>query len=233
MKTVALIPARGGSIGIPDKNIKEIYGKPLISWSIEQALSSESITDVFVSTNSPKIATVSLRAGAQVPFLRPEELSDDCSSTESAVIHFCQYLDQNDISADNILLIQCTSPVRAAGRFDDAIKFFVSNKYDSLLSVAENHHFYWKDTGSPTANYDVKNRPRRQDIPGKEQSYVETGSFYIFKKNLFAEEKNRIFGKIGLYKTPKTEMIDIDNITDFLICERLLSLNNAKNIFIA
>lgn len=233
MSTVAFIPARGGSVEIPGKNIKKIYGKPLISWSIEQALSSKLISDVYVSTNSVEIANISRKNGAKVPFLRPEELSSDSSSTESAVLHFCNYLDINAIAVDNILLIQCTSPVRAEGRFDDAIDFFQTNKYDSVVAVSESHHFYWKNTNYPRANYDIKNRPRRQDISDKDCFLVETGSFYIFKKDKFLKEKNRIFGDIGLYRTPKSEMIDIDNILDFSICERLLSLGDKKNNFAA
>ena len=228
MSTVALIPARGGSVEIPGKNIKKIYGKPLISWSIEQALSSKNLSDVYVSTNSTEIATISRKAGAKVPFLRPEALSLDSSSTESAILHFCNYLDTNKIAAENILLIQCTSPVRAEGRFDDAINFFQTNNYDSVVAVSDSHHFYWNNLECPKANYDIKNRPRRQDISHQDYSFVETGSFYIFKKDKFLKEKNRIFGNIGLYRTPKNEMIDIDNILDFSICERLLSLSDKE-----
>ena len=227
MKTIAFIPARGGSKGLPGKNIKQIFGKPLICWSIEQAIEAENVSDVFVSTNCPEIATVSRNAGAKVPFLRPENLSCCTATTEAAVLHFCQHLTKEGIVADNILLIQCTSPVRAKGRFDKAIEYFETNKYDSLITVTKSHHFYWRNKNSPVANYDYKNRPRRQDIPAKNYSYIETGSFYLFKMDEFMKEQNRIFGNIALYDTPENEMVDIDTINDFFVCESLLKLNEA------
>ena len=233
MKTVALIPARGGSRGLPGKNIKRIYGKPLIAWSIEQALSSKSISEVYVSTNCPKIADVSLNYGAKIPFLRPKKLSDDMASTESAVLHFCSEMKKLKENFDNILLIQCTSPVRACGRFDDALKYFEINGYDSLVAVTESRRFHWKNFDKPEALYDFEHRPRRQDITENSLSYIETGSFYLFKNEKFFKHKNRIFGKVGLYKTPENEMFDIDNVTDFSICEKLLSIQSLRQNFAA
>jgi N-acylneuraminate cytidylyltransferase len=228
MTTVALIPARGGSKGLPEKNIKTIFGKPLIGWSIEQACASEAIENVYVSTNCSKIAEQSLRYGAKVPFLRPERISGSRSCTESAILHFCEESKKSGLEFDNIMLIQCTSPVRAHGRFDDAIKFFKNNKYDSILSVSESHRFHWSDPNSPKPLYDFKKRPRRQDINKKDLVYIETGSFYLFKKEKFLESKNRLSGSIGMYITPDNEMFDIDNFTDFSICEKLLSITSKE-----
>ena len=224
MKTIALIPARGGSKGVPRKNIKRIFGKPLICWSIEQALEAIKVSDVFVSTNCPDIAKVSSDAGANIPFLRPDNLSGGKATTESVVLHFCEFLTKKRIDVDNILLIQCTSPVRAKGRFDEAIEYFEKGNYDSLLSVTKSHRFLWKNKKLPEPSYDIYNRPRRQDILEGDCAYIETGSFYLFKKNDFLREKNRIFGNIALYNTPENEMIDIDTITDFSICESLLKV---------
>ena len=233
MKTVALIPARGGSKGLPKKNIRDIFGKPLIAWSIMQALAAKNVSQVFVSTNCQEIAKTGEKFGAKVPFIRPDNISDDTASTESAIIHFCEYLDAASIKADNILLIQCTSPVRAQGRFDDAIQYFNKKKFDSMVSVANCHNFLWKNIENPEALYDFKNRPRRQDIPPMSQNLMETGSFYIFKKKKFIKSKNRICGKVGLYKTPTTEMFDIDSLTDFSICESLLSISSLNANFAA
>ena len=233
MRTVALIPARGGSKGLPKKNIKDIFGKPLIAWSIIQALTAKLISDVFVSTNCHEIAGISKKFGASVPFIRPDNISDDTASTESAILHFCEYIDDAKIKVDNILLIQCTSPVRAHGRFDDAIKHFNRKKFDSMLSVANCHNFLWRNIENPEALYDFKNRPRRQDIPSVDQNLVETGSFYIFKKDKFMLSENRLCGNIGLYKTPTTEMFDIDTLSDFSICENLLSIHSEHDNFAA
>lgn len=230
MKTVALIPARSGSRGIPEKNIKLIAGKPLIAWSIEHAISAELVDDVYVSTNSEKIARISRNYGANVPFLRPKNISTDTCSTESAVEHFCNFLDTKRLNYENILLIQCTSPVRALGRFDSAVRFFQTKNFDSLISVSESHRFFWKNFDEPKSDYDFKNRPRRQDIPDAEKSFVETGSFYLFKRAKFLENKNRICGQYGLYKTPEEESVDIDNLVDFAFCESLLMVKkNGEN----
>ena len=140
---------------------------------------------------------------------------------------------KSGLEFDNIMLIQCTSPVRAHGRFDDAIKFFKNNNYDSILSVSESHRFLWSDPSSPKALYDFKKRPRRQDINKKDLVYIETGSFYLFKKEKFLESKNRLSGSIGMYITPDNEMFDIDNFTDFSICEKLLSITSKEKNFAA
>ena len=223
MKTVALIPARSGSRGILGKNIKKIAGKPLIAWSIEHALSCNLVDAVYVSTNCEEIAQISRNYGAVVPFLRPRKISLDTSPTETAVEHFCHYLDQKKLKYENILLIQCTSPIRAGDRFDSAIEYFSKKKFDSLISVAESHRFCWKNSKVPTADYDFKKRPRRQDILPANKSFVETGSFYLFKISKFLETKNRICGKHGLYVTPEEEALDIDSMLDFFVCESLLN----------
>ena len=233
MRTIALIPARSGSKGVHNKNIKIIAGKPLIAWSIERAMSSKLIDEVFVSTNCKKIAKISKKYGAKVPFLRPESISDDEATTETAVEHFLGFLEKSHITVDNMVLIQCTSPVRAPTRFDDAIKFFSDNAYDSLVSVAESHRFYWKNLESPKAMYNFKSRPRRQDISKDDLSYFETGSFYIFSTEVFKKQKNRICGKVGLYVTPENEMFDIDSLADFSICENILSNSKLVQSFAA
>ena len=233
MKTVALIPARSGSKGLSDKNIKLISGKPLIAWSIEQARSSKLVDEVYVSTNCPRIAGISRSYGAQVPFLRPESISCDHSTTESAVDHFSKFLNKKQLVCENILLIQCTSPIRAVGRFDDAINNFNQRKLDSLIPVSNTHRFLWKNFEQPTPDYDFKQRPRRQDIVGSERSFIETGSFYLFKNSKFMEIKNRICGKYGLYLTPEDEAFDIDSELDFTVCEALLNSNKDRTVFAA
>jgi N-acylneuraminate cytidylyltransferase len=171
-----------------------------------------------------KIAKISENCGAKVPFLRPKNISTDTATTESTVAHFCAFLEKQQMDYENILLIQCTSPIRAIGRFDSAIKFFKKKKFDSLISVAESHRFFWKNINDPKSDYDFKNRPRRQDIPDSDKSFVETGSFYLFKRSKFLESGNRICGRYGLYETPEEESIDIDSMIDFSVCESLLSL---------
>lgn len=221
MKTIALIPARGGSKGLPGKNIKSLAGKPLIVWSIEQAINSDLIDEVYLSTDCPEIKLIAERAGAKVPFLRPDNISTDSASTESAMIHFCEWLIKNEIDCDNLLLIQATSPVREHDRFDNAIYEFEKSKKDSLLTVVPSHRFIWKDLEEPKASYDYKNRPRRQDLIGN-INYMETGSFYISKFSQFMREGNRLFGEIYMYQTPENESYEIDTLIDFKVCEILM-----------
>jgi CMP-N,N'-diacetyllegionaminic acid synthase len=222
MKIVAFIPARGGSKGVPKKNIKDLAGKPLIAWSIEQALKSELIDRVIVSTDCVEIAKVAREYGAEVPFIRPNNLSGDTASTESAMLHCCQYLKAKNELPDLFLLIQCTSPLRSENCFDNAINEFKESDFDSMLTVSLSHRFTWKNMGSPVASYDYINRPRRQDIKSDDQEYLETGSFYITKTAKLIESKNRLAGKVGMYKTSEIESFEIDSKVDFIICEQLI-----------
>lgn len=229
MKYVAMIPARSGSKGIPGKNIKPIAGKPLIAWSIEQALGSKHIDKVVVSTDSEAIAEVSMKYGADVPFIRPQSISSDTATTESAMLHCCEWFESQGEPIKNLILVQCTSPVRSSGRFDDAIRFFEEGGYTSILTVTETHRFFWKNPDSPTASYDYRHRPRRQDIPFDERMLMETGSFYITNTRKLIESNNRLCGKIGVYETPENESFEIDTPLDFSICETLLKESFGEN----
>ena len=229
MKTIALIPARGGSKGIPKKNIKSLAGKPLIAWSIEQAKKSYQIDDIYVSTDCEEIASIAKKHNAKVPFLRPAELSSDEASTESVMIHFCEYLNSHNIDYDNLLLIQATSPIRAPIRFDDALTFFNEGNYDSLVTATPSHRFFWKNPEAPKSDYDIFNRPRRQDIKEEDRTYMETGSFYITTRKSFNKYKNRLCGKVGVYITPESESYEIDSQLDFDICESILKKSMDTN----
>jgi CMP-N,N'-diacetyllegionaminic acid synthase len=217
MKYAVIIPARGGSKGIPGKNIKMINGKPLIAWTIEHALSCEFVSNVFVSTDSEEIKEISIRYGADVPFLRPVEISGDEATTESAMLHFLFWAENNNLNIDNIILMQPTSPFRYENRLNKAIEQFEREGADSLLSVCKSHRFIWKMdfSGKSTANYDVNTRPRRQDIKSQDEIYLENGSFYITKKDLFKKHENRLCGKIKMHQMEPEESIEIDDPIDF------------------
>jgi len=119
-------------------------------------------------------------------------------------------------------LIQATSPIRSDEQFDEAIKEFRQNEYDSLLTVSESHRFTWKKSDKPVASYDYMNRPRRQDIKEEDQEYLETGSFYITKTDMLMKYKNRLCGTVGMFETPEIESYEIDTHVDFVICEELI-----------
>ncbi|WP_415897483.1 acylneuraminate cytidylyltransferase family protein [Neptuniibacter sp. QD72_48] len=226
---IAIIPARGGSKGIPRKNIKPIAGKPLIAWTIEHALNSKRIDKVIVSTDCPDIAKIASDCGAYVPFLRPSQIANDTATTESAVINCLDWLrDNDDIVPSIVVLLQCTSPVRLDGSIDNALSHFFSGSYDSLLSTTEFWHFLWENEKRPTARYDFLNRPRRQDIPQKQLTYRENGSIYITKETIYRDTNNRLGGEIGMYVMSEEESYEIDTPTDWVINEAILKLQAGK-----
>ncbi|NOR69676.1 MAG: acylneuraminate cytidylyltransferase family protein [Methylomarinum sp.] len=229
MEYTAIIPARGGSKGIPGKNIKEINGKPLISWSIQQALSCKKIKDVYVSTDALDIQNIALKYGAKSPFLRPKELSDDKSSTESAILHFIDWCEKENIKLENIILIQATSPFRYPSSLLTAIQLFESNNADSLVTVTKTHKFIWKNPSNPCASYDLYQRPRRQDIRPEDAIYFENGSFYITKLDVYKNYKNRLGGKIVMHEMSHEESFEIDDLVDFQVTELMMNEYGMSN----
>ena len=220
MKIAVIIPARGGSKGLPGKNIRDLGGRPLIAHSIDQAARSELVTDIFVSTDCPKIKQISELAGATV-VLRPDSLSGDTCSSESALLHCLDVLSKNDLTFDLIVFLQCTSPIRKTDDIDNAIKQIVMEKSDSLLSVIPNHRFLWRFTqdGAESINYDYLHRPRRQDMS---LQYQENGSIYIFKPWVLQTTSNRLGGKISMFVMDEMSAIDIDSEFDFKLAESVL-----------
>ena len=212
-----IIPARGGSKGVPGKNIKKLAGKPLLAHSIEQAKGAESIGDVFVSTDDEKIAEVAYDYGAEV-ISRPTELSDDSASSEAALHHALRYISTNYGKPSLVGFLQCTSPIRTAEDIEGAVATVIQKEADSLLSVVPNHRFVWADgpDGPRSLNFDYTNRPRRQDM---EPQYVENGSIYIFKPWVLEEYDNRLGGKVALYVMEEHATFEIDTPFDFKLVE--------------
>ena len=211
---IAIIPARGGSKGIPRKNIISFLNKPLITHSIEYAKKSTLVHNVYVSTDDKDISKVSLDSGAQV-INRPRNLSNDTASTESVLLHA---LDNIKAKPDAIILLQPTSPLRPKGSLDKAIKHFFSEKYDSLLSISPTHRFFWQTKNKiAIPKYDYKNRPRRQDIGLNEISYVENGSLYISSYDNLISNENRLGGNIGFIIFNEDYSYEIDTPTDLKI----------------
>lgn len=216
-RILGFIPARGGSKGIPNKNVADVCGKPLIAWSIESALTSDRLTNVLVSTDDQTIAEIAKQIGASVPFLRPEDLSGDTSSTESAMLHALEFEASQGRDYVAIVLLQPTSPLRLKGTIDSAISACLDNGYDSLVGVCEDHGFTWRDTINPVSDYDPVNRPRRQDILLKQKRYKETGSIYVTKTSTLIETGSRLAGRIKLFEMNQIESHEIDTSVDLAI----------------
>ena len=224
---IAIIPARGGSKGIPKKNTKIIAKKPLIQWSIEHALKSECISRVIVSTDCNEIADIAKKNNAEVPFIRPDPIASDEASTESVINHCLKWLKDNEsYIPDNIILLQPTSPVRLINSIDNDFKIFKKNKADSLLSASEFTHFLWKNLKDPQPLYDFNNRPRRQDIDLSNVKLKENGSIYISSYENFKNNKNRLGGSVEIYVMNEFESFEIDTELDFLIVESILNWSN-------
>lgn len=228
MNILALIPARGGSKGIHLKNIYPLAGKPLICHTIDQAKKCKKISRIIVTTDDESIAEVSRTCGAEV-IKRPDNISGDFASSESALIHSLKILQKQDEGLpDLVVFLQCTSPLRQPTDIDAAIATLLESRADSLLSVSPSHRFLWSETdaGAMSINYDFRNRPRRQDM---EPQYVENGSIYVFKPQGLLETENRLFGKIALYKMDEQSAIDIDTTLDMKLAELMLSVQNKIN----
>ena len=221
VNVVAIIPARGGSKGIPGKNLKSICGKPLLAWSIMQARAANSINSVWVSSDSNEILAVAEEYGA-LPIRRPETLSGDTASSESAWLHALGEIEHSGANVDLIVGMQATSPIRGSFDLDAAIAQVKRENLDSLMTVTEVEDFFtWRigPNGPESISYDYRSRKRRQLI---EKRYLENGSFYIFRPEILRVLNNRLGGKIGMHVMDLYKMFQIDNPEEIVLCESIM-----------
>lgn len=211
----AIIPARGSSKSIPRKNIVDFCGKPLIAWTIEQALQSKYIKEVHVSTDDKEIANASKKYDAKIIW-RPVELSTDTASSESALLHAISEIEK-DKKIDIVVFLQATSPIREVSDIDNAIEMFFSEDADSLFSSTAVEDFcVWgfENDMLRSVTFDYKNRGS-----WRKPYYLENGSIYIFKPDILKRFNNRLGGKIALYYMPFWKSFEIDSPDDIEICE--------------
>ena len=221
---VCVIPARGGSKGLPGKNIKTFCGKPLIAHTIEQAKQSRYIDRVIVSTEDEAIAQISLEYGAEVPFMRPMELAGDSSATVDVLLHAINWLEDVDRYAfDILLLLHTTTPLRSVQDIDQSIAFMVEEKADNVFSVAEAHRNPYFNMVEEDADGFVRLVKEgcfstRQAAP---KVYDMNASIYVWWKDVLKQEKKIFLKKTKVYVMPKERSIDIDDDLDFKIAEFL------------
>jgi len=231
---LAVIPARGGSKGLPGKNIKVINGKPLIAWSIDCALKSKYIDKVIVSTDSNKIASVSKKYKAEVPFLRPKKLSTDKASSIDVIIHCVDWLERKKKFYDLIVLLEPTSPLRDTKDIDKAIELLLKEKKaesivgvckvesahpDFLVKLEKNFLRPYKENKFKTI--------RRQDIS---DLYFFEGSLYISYVESLKKHKTFYHKYTLSYEVPKWKSFELDDITDYYIIEALLKEKIGKKL---
>ncbi len=221
-KVLAIIPARGGSKGIPRKNIIVVAGHPLIAWTIMEAQKSDYISKIVVSTDDIEISRVAQSYGSEV-VSRPSGISGDKSSSEYALLHALEYLKVNQsYFPDLVVFLQCTSPLTSSQDIDLAIEQLQNHQADVVFSATPTHAFLWRIEADGVAvgvNHNLLHRPMRQEM-GRE--YKETGAFYVIRTKGLVEHQHRFFGKVMLYEVPPERSLDIDEQWEVLVTETLL-----------
>lgn len=214
----ALIPARGGSKGIPRKNLVDVCGKPLVAWSINQALQSDLVTRVVVSSDCRNIGAVANACGAEW-LERPENISGDTATTETAIAHFLDHY-----KPSLVVLLQPTSPIRQPDDIDNAIGTYRKASADSLFSACDVEGYTWQDSaiGALHPNYDPDMRERRQERG--EQTIEENGSIYVFSPQIFRRFGNRLGGRVATYKMHRLDSYQVDTPDDLELVRSLLPI---------
>lgn len=224
MHNLAIIPARSGTKGLKDKNIKQLDGKPLLAYTIEAALDSGMFAEIHVSTDSNDYAEVAKEYGAKVPFLRPVELATDESDTWETVRYVIKTYKSLGWKFDTIALLQPTSPLRRANHIKEAYNLYIKNNANSVMSVCEVEHSPLWSNVLPE-NFSLKdfilpeNDLRRQDLP---TYYRQNGAIYIEDVDLIINRGNLLGDASYAYIMDKRSSIDIDDDIDFAIAELLL-----------
>lgn len=227
MRMLCVIPVRGGSKGIPGKNRRLVAGKPLMVWTIEQALAARPAMDVLVSTDDGELAEIARAAGANVPWLRPAHLAEDTTATEPVIEHAIAECTAAGQRPDAVMLLQATSPVRLPGTLDRAVAQFVETGVDSMVGAVPQTPFLWQyganELDQPHPHFTIGARPRRQELTRTEMFYRETGSLYITRTEIYEQAHNRLGGKIGIFEMDDLEGVDIDTELDLSIADHQLA----------
>ena len=232
MRILGIIPARGGSKGVPGKNIKLLNGKPLLQYTSEIALESQFLTAVILSSDDKQTITVAKSLGIQVPFLRPKELAQNITPTIDVIIHALQWYENQAIFFDAVCLLQVTSPFRTVAFLDKAIEKFIASGCDSLVSVQKVPHEYnphWTFEVNPEGNLKIATGEdqiisRRQELP---ETYHRDGSIYIMKTEILLQHYS-LYGKsISFIESPPEFYVNIDTLADWEKAEQMIK-NNQK-----
>lgn len=233
MKTLGIIPARGGSKGVPGKNIKLLGGKPLLQYTLESAQASKLLSKVVLSSDDPLIIGTAQELGLEAPFLRPAELAQDDTPSLDVILHALQFFKDQGELFDAVCLLQPTTPFRREGLLDEALEKFSREAQDSLVSVREvpaeyNPHWIFeeKDGQLKIATGDEEIIPRRQELP---KAYHRDGAIYLTRSQVVLEQHS-LYGKsIGYIDTTGNPYVNIDTPEDWHQAEEFL--RKAKRSF--
>ncbi|MBP2435676.1 acylneuraminate cytidylyltransferase [Microbacterium amylolyticum] len=220
-ETVAIIPARGGSKGIPGKNLALVGGVPLIARAVRTCTQISGIDRVVVTTDDHEISRVAREWGADI-VLRPEELASDEASSESALLHAIHELSHRGVEMATIAFVQATSPLLPRRELEAAVSMVRGGTADVAFSARESYEFFWADTadGAWAVGHDAAHRPRRQD---REALFVETGAFYVMDAMGFRASGHRFFGRTEIVVVPEQTAIDIDTPADLRLARLVAS----------
>lgn len=233
-KILGLILARGGSKGIKEKNIIKLCGKPLIAWTINSALKSTKLTEVMLSTDSPKIAKIGKKLGVNVPFLRPSKYAKDNSSSVDAIEHAIRWLKKRGKIYKFVTLLEPTSPLRDHKDIDKAVSKIIKSKADSLVSVSKAEslnpaYLYKKSKTDKIIPFKFYNKKyiRRQNA---ETVYFLEGSIYISKVLTLLKRKTFCHKNTLMYEVPKWKSIEIDDSLDLILAKAIIKNKKKFNI---
>lgn len=234
MRILGLIPARGGSKGIPRKNIKLLNGKPLLFHTIDEAKKSVLSQDIILSSEDEEIINLARKKGVSVPFVRPLELSQDDTPSIEVIRHALNFFIDNGIYFDAVCLLQVTNPFRSASLINQAVEKFVAADFDSIVSVSPIPHsfnanwaYYLDDTKMKLTRI-LENEAlisRRQDL---KESYYRDGAIYLTKSEVILNQKSIYGNSIGYVLSNNLERINIDTQEDWFIAESVLNNKSRK-----
>lgn len=225
MSTIAIIPARGGSKGLKRKNVIDLNGLPLIAYTIKAALKCSLIDRVIVSTDDNEIKEASAKYGAEVPFIRPDDLASDTAKSIDVISHAIRFLEEEGEEVDDIVLLQPTSPLRTNGHISEAIELFHKKNRAPIVSVteAQTHPYIVKKVvNERLENFveDMPNLSRRQDF---DKLFQLNGAIYITTREMVLE-KNKLYDDIVYpYYMDKLSSVDIDDELDLIYAETLMN----------
>ncbi|OYO07439.1 acylneuraminate cytidylyltransferase [Enemella evansiae] len=224
MSVVAIIPARGGSVGVPGKNLRPIGGIPLVARAVRACRAARRIDRIFVSTDDAEIARVAREAGAEI-IERPADLSGSTASSESALLHGLTVITERGVDPTTLVFVQCTSPFISGQDLDTGVELVAGGRADSAFSGVETYEFLWRDAdpgvepGSGTMvgqNHDAAFRPRRQD---RRPDYRETGAFYVMRVDGFQAAQHRFFGRTEVVKVSELASLEIDTAEELALAD--------------